>query len=198
VGRQPVSQCEGSGASGACAFLLSGITVDVVWNILAGRWPGLSPLRITYSFEGGLLKLRSGRAFDLWLSADRPPIKRAAGSLPQPHHNADRWPSPRSRERRLRSSRRLVQDQGVPVRDFVARFDLKGGENRSRSVEYDLPAQVVLNQLPDLCAGQRMRNSAMPAALLPTLRLSSGQFEMVDTVPRRPPVNARNIRPNSL
>jgi hypothetical protein len=29
------------------------------------------------------------------------------------------------------------------VRDFVARLDLEGGENRWRSVDDDLPAQVV-------------------------------------------------------
>ena len=65
-----------------------------------------------------------------------------------------------------------LQDQGVPVGDLVARFDLKGGEDRLRGVDDDLPTQVVLNQLFDLCAGQRMRDSAakIHAELLQNLR----------------------------
>src|SRR5271154_711421 len=32
-----------------------------------------------------------------------------------------------------------MQDQGVPVRDLVPRFDLKRGDDRLRSVDDDLP-----------------------------------------------------------
>ena len=53
-----------------------------------------------------------------------------------------------------------VQDQGVPVGDLVARFDRKSCDDCLRSVDDDLPTQIVLDQICDLVARQRVRNSA--------------------------------------
>src|SRR5208282_5468935 len=68
-----------------------------------------------------------------------------------------------------------MQDQSVPVRNLVPRFDPEGCDDRLRSVDDDLPTQVVLNQLCDLIAGQRMLHSAtkIHAELLQDLRTQS-------------------------
>src|SRR5258708_35590986 len=68
-----------------------------------------------------------------------------------------------------------MQDQGFPVQDLVPRLDPKGCDDRLRSVDDDLPTQVVLNQLRDLVARQRMCHSAtkVHAELLETLRTQS-------------------------
>src|SRR5258708_3625427 len=65
-----------------------------------------------------------------------------------------------------------VQDQGVPVGDLVPRLDFKGGDDRLRSVDDDLPTQVVFDQLCDVIARQWIRYSATKiyAELLQDLR----------------------------
>src|ERR1700733_3146563 len=83
----------------------------------------------------------------------------------------------------LAENTRQREDQGAPVRNLVPRFDPKRRDDRLRSVDDDLPAQVVLDQLGDLIARQRMRDSAakVHAQLLQNLHAQS-------TLPGRPPM----------
>jgi hypothetical protein len=53
-----------------------------------------------------------------------------------------------------------LEDQGVPIGNFVAGFDLEGGQNRLGSVDDDLPTQVILDELSDLGGWQWVADSA--------------------------------------